>query len=130
MLQEAGQDDLVSSLLALYDLHPVDLAVRIEQALDQARPYLKSHGGAVELVGVEDQTVRLRLVGSCQGCPSSAATIKGTIEESIRARVPEIERIEVEGLPSPSGAVGGAGFVPLAVLAGANGQHHNGQAEM
>jgi Fe-S cluster biogenesis protein NfuA len=127
-LEEAGCDDLVSSLLALYDLHPADLETRIERALDQARPYLKSHGGSVELVGVEDETVRLRLAGSCHGCPSSAATIKSTIEESIRARVPEIVHIEVEGLPGPASGAGGPGFVPLAVLSGSNGQSRkNGQ---
>ena len=121
VLQEAGRDDLVSSLLALYDLHPLDMATRIERALDQARPYLKSHGGAVELLAIEDGTVRLRLSGSCHGCPSSMATVKGSIEESIRSMVPEIVNVEVEGLAGQSNPAGGSGFVPLAVLSGTNG---------
>jgi Fe-S cluster biogenesis protein NfuA len=121
VLEEAGRDDLVSSLLALYDLHPLDLPTRVERALDQARPYLKSHGGSVELLGIDDQSVRLRLVGSCHGCPSSLATVKGSIEESIRAMVPEIVNVEVEGLTAEPDRPAGQGFVPLGALAGTNG---------
>jgi Fe-S cluster biogenesis protein NfuA len=121
VLEEAGKDDLVSSLLSLYDLHPLDLTTRVEWALDQARPYLKSHGGSVELVGIDEGTVRLRLDGSCHGCPSSMATVKGSIEESIRAMVPEIGNVEVEGLMGQSSQADGKGFVPLTVLAGTNG---------
>jgi Fe-S cluster biogenesis protein NfuA len=121
ILEDAGRDDLVSSLLALYDLHPVDLETRIERALDQSRPYLKSHGGAVELVGVYGHSVKLRMTGSCNGCPSSLLTVKGSIEESIRAMIPEIDNIEVEGLTAEPVAIGAQGFVPLAVLSGTNG---------
>jgi Fe-S cluster biogenesis protein NfuA len=121
VLELAGKDELVNSLLALYDLHPVDIETRIERALDKSRPYLKSHGGSVELLGVQDETVRLRMSGSCSGCPSSLATVKGTIEESIRTMVPEILNIVVEGLESPAVPAHAAGFVPLAVLSGVNG---------
>ena len=86
---------MVSSLLALYDLHPTDLLARIEQALDSVRPYLESHGGAVEVLDARPGVVRLRMTGSCQGCPSSAATLKGSIEKAIYSRVPEIECVEV-----------------------------------
>jgi Fe-S cluster biogenesis protein NfuA len=121
VLEQAGRDDLVSSLLALYDLHPLDLATRVERALDQTRPYLKSHGGSVELIAIEDETVRLRLDGSCHGCPSSMATVKGSIEESIRAMVPEIVNVEVEGMVGQASPPVGQGFVPLAVLSSGNG---------
>ena len=46
------------------------------QALDEVRPYLDSHGGGVELVEVVDGVVRLRLYGSCNGCPSSTMTLR------------------------------------------------------
>ena len=75
----------------------------------------------MELLAIEEGTVRLRLHGSCHGCPSSLATVKGSIEESIRSLVPEIVNVEVEGLAVQSPATGGSGFVPLAVLSGSNG---------
>jgi hypothetical protein len=47
-------DDLVSSLLLVHDLHPYDVVTRVEQALDNVRPYLGSHGGDVELLSVSE----------------------------------------------------------------------------
>ncbi len=78
-----AQDDLVASVLLLYGLHPLDLEARVQQGLQKALPYIHSHGGNVELLGIDESIVRLRLHGSCHGCPSSAQTLKQTIEESI-----------------------------------------------
>lgn len=89
-------DDLVSSLLLVHDLHPYDVATRVEQALDNVRPYLGSHGGDVELLSVSDDVVQLRLLGSCDGCPSSSVTLKLAVEGAIEAAAPEIVRIEVD----------------------------------
>ncbi len=94
-----AEDELVASLLVLHDLHPLDLETRVARALDHVRPYLGSHGGGVELLGVVDGVVRLRLEGSCDGCPSSAVTMKLAIERAIEEAAPEIAGIEVEGLP-------------------------------
>ena len=61
------------------------------------RPYLGSHGGDVELLDVTaDGVVRLRMLGSCDGCPSSAVTLKLAVEGAIEAAAPEITAIEVE----------------------------------
>lgn len=98
-LRACLDDDLVRSMLLLHDLHPDTLETRVRQALDAARPYLQSHGGDVELVEVAGGTVRLRMQGSCQGCPSSSATLKHTIEEAIITAAPDVAEIEVEGLP-------------------------------
>ena len=55
-------------------------------------------GGDIELVDVVDGIVRLRLVGSCHGCPSSMMTLKAGIERAIQAEVPEVKGVEaVEG---------------------------------
>ena len=72
-------------------------------ALDEVRPYLESHGGDVELVGVEDGVVRLRLEGSCSGCPSSTVTLKLAIEDAIHKAAPDVERIEAEGVVAEAG---------------------------
>src|SRR5215213_887733 len=76
-------DELVSHLLLLHGLHPLDVETRILQALEEVRPYLQSHGGNVELLGVEGGVARLRMQGSCSGCPSSTMTLKLAIEEAV-----------------------------------------------
>jgi Fe-S cluster biogenesis protein NfuA len=75
----------------------------VQGALEEVRPYLRQHGGGVELLGIEDGVVRLRLEGSCNGCPSSAVTLKLAVEEAIQRAAPDVERIEAEGAAEPSG---------------------------
>jgi Fe-S cluster biogenesis protein NfuA/nitrite reductase/ring-hydroxylating ferredoxin subunit len=99
-------DELVSHLLLLHGMHPVPLRARVHEALDEVRPYLESHGGNVELLGVEQGIVRLRLEGSCSGCPSSAATLKLAIEDAIHKTAPDVERIEAVGSVEPPAAPG------------------------
>jgi Fe-S cluster biogenesis protein NfuA/nitrite reductase/ring-hydroxylating ferredoxin subunit len=96
-----AEDELISHLLLLHGLHPVDVETRILQALEEVRPYLRSHGGNVELLGVEGGVARLRMQGSCDGCPSSAVTLKLAIEEAVQKAAPELERIEAEGVAEP-----------------------------
>lgn len=95
-------DELVASLLVLHDLHPLDLTDRILRALDKVRPYLGSHGGDVALLEVVDGVARLRLEGSCHGCPSSSVTMKQAIERALEEAVPELAGIEVEGVVPPA----------------------------
>jgi Fe-S cluster biogenesis protein NfuA/nitrite reductase/ring-hydroxylating ferredoxin subunit len=111
IIDDLARDELVSSLLLLHGLHPLDLETRVVQALDKVRPYLASHGGNVALLGVDDGVVRLSLQGSCNGCASSAVTLKLAIEESIQQFAPDVVELKVEGVvpppPPPSG------FIPL-----------------
>lgn len=96
IFDKLAKDELANSLLLLYDLHPLDLETRIEQALDKVRPYLQSHGGNAELIGVENGVVRLRMIGSCNGCPSSSLTLKQRIEQAISEAAPDVVAIEAE----------------------------------
>jgi Fe-S cluster biogenesis protein NfuA len=98
-----AKDDLVASLMILHGLHPQDIEDRIAGALERVRPYLASHGGDVRLLGVADGVVRLRLEGSCHGCPSSTVTMKLAIERAIEEAAPEVARIEVEGVAGETG---------------------------
>jgi Fe-S cluster biogenesis protein NfuA len=95
-------DELVSHLLLLHGLHPHPLEDRVRSALDEVRPYLEQHGGDVELLSVDGGVARLRLQGSCNGCPSSTATLKLAIEDAIQRAAPDIERIEAEGAVEPA----------------------------
>jgi Fe-S cluster biogenesis protein NfuA/nitrite reductase/ring-hydroxylating ferredoxin subunit len=92
-------DPLVEGLLLVHDLHPLDVDIRIQRALDGIRPYLGSHAGGVEYLGVDaDGVVRLKLEGSCHGCPSSMVTVRLAIERAIGDAAPEATRVEVEGV--------------------------------
>lgn len=98
IVDQLARDELVASVLLLYDLHPVDLETRVRGALDRSRPYLKSHGGNVELLGIDEGgVVRLRMQGSCHGCPSSAVTLKLAIEQAIHEAAPDVTAILVDG---------------------------------
>jgi Fe-S cluster biogenesis protein NfuA len=90
-------DDLVSSLLVVHGLHPDALMARIERSLESVRPFLAQHGGDVELLEIDANAgaVLLRLLGSCDGCPSSAVTLQSAVERAIVEAAPEIVIIDV-----------------------------------
>jgi len=91
-------DGVVSSLLLIHGLYPISLEERVLEALDSVRPFLASHGGNVEFLGVDEGVARLRLEGSCNGCPSSAATLEHALKEAIDATAPDLLGLEVEGV--------------------------------
>ena len=124
-------DEVVSSLLLLYGLHPLPLETRVSQALQKVRPYLDSHGGDVELLGIDAGVVRLRLQGSCKSCPSSSMTLKLAIEEAIYAAAPDVTSIEAEGTTERATQTG---FVqigkPQAKRNGSNANNRNNWEEV
>jgi Fe-S cluster biogenesis protein NfuA len=85
-----ADDELVGHLLVLHDLHPASLPERLDRALDEIRPYVRSHGGAVEIAGVEDGVVTVRMSGSCDGCTGASATLEAGIREALLAAAPEL----------------------------------------
>ena len=97
VIDNYGRDPLVSSLLLLHGLHPLDTSERVRAALEKVRPYLNSHGGDVRLIEAAGDTVRLELIGSCNGCPSSSLTLKTAVERSIFEAAPEVTSIQCEG---------------------------------
>jgi Fe-S cluster biogenesis protein NfuA len=113
LIQRLANDERVAPLLMLHDLHPVDLADRVEQALEKVRPLLRSHGGDVELTDLTDGVLKLKLEGSCHGCPSSSLTLRNAIEEAIFEFAPDITRLEVSGVVEQAPP---SGFVPLETI--------------
>jgi Fe-S cluster biogenesis protein NfuA len=98
-----ADDGLVASLMMLHELHPIDLETRVQKALDAVRPALKGHGGGVELLGVVDGVIRLRLEGNCNGCPSSGDTLSGLVESALDEFAPDRLGLEVSRPePEPS----------------------------
>ncbi|HVV29395.1 MAG TPA: NifU family protein [Mycobacteriales bacterium] len=99
VVQRLAQDEAVGAVLVLHDLHPVDVTTRVVQALDRVRPALGLHEGGVELLELtSDGVAKLRLQGSCHGCPSSQLTVRSGIEVAVLRAAPEVARVEVEGM--------------------------------
>jgi len=70
------------------------LEQKVKDTIETLRDALQSHGGDVELVGIdEDNTVRVRLQGACHGCPGAVMTMKMGIERILRQKVPQIKGV-------------------------------------
>jgi nitrite reductase/ring-hydroxylating ferredoxin subunit/Fe-S cluster biogenesis protein NfuA len=99
---ERGRELLVEALdmpeiYALFSKHEIikpTVAHRVAAALELVKPYLQSHGGSIELVGIEGDVALVRLQGSCTGCSMSAQTLRQGVEEAVTTRVPEISRVQ------------------------------------
>ena len=83
------------ALIAMYGFE-LDDEELVEEALEQVRPYINSHGGEVDLISVEDGVVRVRMSGACQGCAASAMTLRRGIEEALRAGYPGFREVVAE----------------------------------
>jgi Fe-S cluster biogenesis protein NfuA/nitrite reductase/ring-hydroxylating ferredoxin subunit len=113
-LMLAGQPDspIAAAVLAMYDLVPLDEFTQIEEALDEVRPYIESHGGGLELLDVEGGTVHVRLSGSCHGCAASAMTLRRGVEQKLRERIAWFEEI-VAHEPEEDGAAPTPNALPM-----------------
>ncbi len=102
------------ALLSMYDLVEGDRLVEAEDALDEIRPYIESHGGALELVGVDGGVVSIRMKGSCNGCAASAMTLRRGIEEKLRERLDWFEEVvALEPEEDEEEATDGGAALPL-----------------
>ena len=66
---------------------------KVEAALSHIRPALQADGGDVELLGVKEGVVSVRLIGACGGCPMSMMTLKNGIERILKQEVPEVKSV-------------------------------------
>ncbi len=111
-----ADDELVEHLLLLHGLHPVSVEERVRGALEAVRPYLGSHGGDVELVGVSEGVAQVRMQGSCEGCPASAMTLKLAIEDAVLKAAPDIERVEAREEDSAQPSPGASPLLQIEVV--------------
>ena len=112
LLAALCSDPLVSPMLVLYGVHPLDLETRVAGAIAKIAEDVQSRGGSVELLSISDTTVRVRLQLNGSACGSSADRVKGMVEQAICEAAPEVVAIQVEGVAAASAA----GFVPLNTL--------------
>ena len=104
-LEALAADAVAGELLAAYGLGPDDaLAARaaVQAALVEVRPYLHSHGGDLEVEGVQDGVVTLRRHGSCDGCTAMDATLTERVDDALRRHWDDYCRVEL--VPSDAAA--------------------------
>ena len=109
MIDELGQDPLVSSLLVLYGLHPDDLQTRVERKLKQIDSKLHKMGAEASLVSVQDGHIHLKAHVDGHSCGSTARSVQAILEEAVYEAAPDLSSFKIEGLEEPSAS----GFVAL-----------------
>jgi Fe-S cluster biogenesis protein NfuA len=67
---------------------------RVESALAEIKPQIQADGGDIDLVAIENGIVKVRLRGSCAGCPMATLTLKQGVERVIKSKIPEIKSVE------------------------------------
>lgn len=97
ILERLLGDQSVSGLLLIHGLHPVLLETRLRAALEKVRPYMQSHGGNIELLGLENDVARVKLEGTCKTCPSSAVTLELAVRRAVEEACPDLLGFEVIG---------------------------------
>ena len=66
---------------------------KVEAVLTKIKPALQADGGDVELVGIDDGVVKVKLTGHCAGCPMSQLTLKRGIEKLLKQEIPEVKEV-------------------------------------
>ena len=120
IIDELGQDPLVSSLLILYGLHPDELQTRVERKLQQTASKLHKMGAEAKLVSINGGDVRVRVRIEGHACGSTSRTVQSTVEEAIYEAAPDLTSLVVEGLEEPADS----GFIAVEKLIGAATPNH------
>lgn len=107
LIEKLGRDELVSSLLVLYGLHPEDFETRVQRGLDKARQKLRSSGCGVELVAITGENVHVKITRG--GSEDSS----GVVREALLEAAPDAAEVMIDGGRAPAA---GSNFVPLASL--------------
>ncbi len=98
-LESVDRDPIAGTLLEFYDLGEgpnakADAEEAVAAALEEVRPIVESHGGSLEVASIADGVVKVRMKGTCDGCPSSSATLTYGVEEALRKHWPDFRRLE------------------------------------
>jgi hypothetical protein len=114
LIDQLGADPIVSSLLVLHGLHPEPMEARVQQAIAQLAGELRKQDVEVQLLGIDEDNVRILARTNAHACGSTARTVRTSIEEGVFAAAPEIASLTIEGLEPKSTS----GFVGLNQLVG------------
>ena len=71
-----------------------DLLEKVEEALDEIRPFLQNDGGNINLIGIENESVvKVQLIGACSSCTVNQMTLKSGVEMTIKKYAPQIQSV-------------------------------------
>ncbi len=109
ILRSLGTDELVGSLLVLYDLHPEDFATRVRRGIEKARQILARRAASVHELAIGDATVRLKIETHGHNCGSTTAELQSIVQGALFEAAPDAAEVIIEPMQSEPGS----GFVPL-----------------
>ena len=107
-LAKLGSDPLICGQLVLYGIHPVSMADRVTRAIEKLRPQLHKQGASVDVLGVSEGSVRVKIQTGGNGHGSSEK-LKDAVQQAILEAAPEVVQIVTEGVTSP-------GFIPVNMI--------------
>jgi hypothetical protein len=113
LMQSLTEDSVVSSVLLLYGLHPLDFETRVRQAVEKLGASLRTSGVYADLIGIDAGVIRVRFRGVDSA--ALARSVKASMEEELYAAAPDAESVATLGLEK----FAAPDFVPLEMLASA-----------
>ena len=104
-LDTVAADEITGTLFRAYGLGSgdevqADAEEAVEAAMATVRPLIESHGGHLEVDSIADGVVKVRMKGTCDGCPSSGATLTYGVEAALREHWPNFRRLELLDPPA------------------------------
>jgi Fe-S cluster biogenesis protein NfuA len=111
-------DELVSSFLVLYELHPDDFETRARRGLEKVHRFVSSRGASLDVLAISDGTVHVKIQKGGHSCGSTGSEIESAVREALFETTPDATDVVIEGTDDQGSA---AGFVPLASLQPSNG---------
>jgi len=121
-LESVARDEVTGALLSAYGLGEGESVLKeqarlaVEDALEEIRPYAESHGGSIELESIAEGVVTVRMLGSCDGCPSSSATLTHGVEDALRKHWADFRRLELIDPPAETETLAAAAPAPQQLL--------------
>jgi Fe-S cluster biogenesis protein NfuA len=94
--QSLASDELVGGLMVLYGLHPDGLESRVKKAVKKISAEFASAKSSVELMGVDEGIVRIRLTTTSHGCSSHTPDVEKLVRDAVYAEAPDVERVDIE----------------------------------
>jgi hypothetical protein len=119
IIKKLGRDELVSSLLVLYELHPEDFETRVRRGLEKVHRFASSRNASIEVLAISSGTVHVRIdVSGGHSCGSTTRDIQSAIREALFETAPDAVDVVIDGVQEDTNA---SGFVPLTSLQPSNG---------
>jgi Fe-S cluster biogenesis protein NfuA len=85
----------------MQNLNKAELKIKVNEAIEQLRPFLHADGGDMELIDITDEAVvQVRLLGSCSDCSMSMMTLKAGLEDAVKKIAPQIQAVEAVQIDS------------------------------